>query len=133
LIAESSAGSSTEVGAEVSNESRTDVGGTENVEQSANPAVKKRRNRWGDAPVEASAEGGSEAVSGAVEADETAKRIRKSRWSTADASAEIAPLSQEVIQSTMMLKVQLEQTTQRLVTVNQDAARYDLFCTYIMK
>jgi splicing factor 1 len=102
--------------------------------------VKKRRNRWGAAPADiadgtaSTAEGAAAAIpssSGEGETDAEAKKSRRSRWSSADVTLVptlplITPLSQEVIQQTMVLKVQLEQISQRLVTVVQDAARIGL-------
>ena len=103
-------------------------------------SVKKRRNRWGAAPavVPTSETIATDATSIAVatsstdaEVDSDAKKSRRSRWSTADVTLVptlplIMPLSQEVVQQTMVLKVQLEQIGQRLVTVAQDAVRIGL-------
>jgi splicing factor 1 len=106
-------------------------------------AVKKRRNRWGAAPVEtATTEGSAEGVTpeitaesseSIIAAEEAAikKQRRSTRWSAAEvtnvpAFVPIAPLTQEVIQQTMVLKVQLEQIGSRLVTVLQDAVRISL-------
>ena len=124
--------------------------GDEEVIQTADidqPVKKQRRNRWGAAPIpDATTQMGSSTVvvaaeicttlstmegSDAVDADAESKKSRRSRWSTADVTlvplvAPIATLSQEVIQQTMVLKVQLEQIGQRLVTVAQDAVRISL-------
>jgi splicing factor 1 len=109
-------------------------------------AVKKRRNRWGAAPIEtASTEVFAEGVTPEIQpisaassesniaAEEAAikKQRRSTRWSAAEvtnvpAFVPIAPLTQEVIQQTMVLKVQLEQIGSRLVTVLQDAVRISL-------
>ena len=66
-----------------------------------------------------------------ADVDAEAKKSRRSRWSSADvtavpALAAIVPLTQEVVQQTMVMKVQLEQIGQRLITVAQDAARISL-------
>lgn len=123
---------------DVSNEenSKTELSSSGNESQ----AIKKRRNRWGAAPVEAtSTEVSTEGVSPqtvlaeSIAAEDAAvkKQRRSTRWSAAEVAnvptfAPIVPLSQEVIQQTMVLKVQLEQIGQRLVTVLQDAVRISL-------
>lgn len=106
---------------------------------SENSVVKKRRNRWGAAPAEIAGETASSAEgvvaamssSGECDTDAEAKKSRRSRWSSADVTLVptlplMTPLSQEIIQQTMALKVQLEQISQRLVTVAQDAVRIGL-------
>ena len=104
----------------------------------ADKTVKKRKNRWGAVPTSDATssatvanEQASTVTSSEVDADAEAKKPRISRWSTADVAvvptlAPIAALSQEVVQQTMVMKVQLEQIGQRLVTVAQDAARISL-------
>jgi splicing factor 1 len=118
----------------------TTVNEESNENGDADKSVKKRRNRWGAAPavVTDSATTATDVTSIAaatsrveVEVDADAKKSRRSRWSTADVTLVptlplIMPLSQEVVQQTMVLKVQLEQIGQRLVTVAQDAARISL-------
>ena len=104
--------------------------------------VKKRRNRWGAAPASdatnsVNVTGDETSIlvtpsgNGEADVDAEARKLRRSRWSTADVAvvptlAPIAALSQEVVQQTMVMKVQLEQIGQRLVTVAQDAARISL-------
>ena len=112
------------------------------VGDSEKSVVKKRKSRWGAAPADiaggaaSTAEGVAAAVpssSGEGDIDAETKKLRPSRtrWSSAEVTLVptlplITPLSQEVIQQTMVLKVQLEQISQRLVTVAQDAVRIGL-------
>jgi splicing factor 1 len=126
--------------ADESSVATTTVNEESNENGDADKSVKKRRNRWGAAPavVTDSATTATDVTSITaatssveVEVDSDAKKSRRSRWSTADVTIVptlplIMPLSQEVVQQTMVLKVQLEQIGQRLVTVAQDAARISL-------
>ena len=126
--------------ADESSVATTTVNEESNENGDADKSVKKRRNRWGAAPavVTDSATTATDVTSIAAatssvegEVDSDAKKSRRSRWSTADVTLVptlplIVPLSQEVVQQTMVLKVQLEQIGQRLVTVAQDAARISL-------
>ena len=120
-----------------------DSNGNDEVVQSADAeklVAKKRRIRWGVAPADPSAGAAtaSEAFSSAAyprsgegDVDVDVKKPKTSRWSTADVTVVptlpmIIPFSQEVVQQTMVLKVQLEQIGHKLVTVAQDAARIGL-------
>lgn len=105
---------------------------------------KKRRNRWEDAEEakvvadpqidnvstivnSSSATTLAEtSASSVVEGEEAAKKARKSRWGSASEKAvpvagPLAMGSEEVLQQVVILKLQLQQTGQRLLTVVQDA------------
>lgn len=123
--------------------SLSDANGSDEVVQSADAeklVARKRRMRWGVAPADASLGAATVSVTsssapqpGCGEGDIVVdvKKSKPSRWSTADVTVVptlpmIIPFSQEVVQQTMVLKVQLEQIGHKLVTVAQDAARIGL-------
>lgn len=109
---------------------------------------RKRRNRWDDAsestpdtpaiclPVE-----GSTLPTNGIKSetsDDAVKKARRSRWATAEeppaaiqapafpATAFAVPImSEEVIQQSLVLKLQLQQINQQLLTVVADAARIE--------
>ena len=108
---------------------------------------KRRRSKWSAAPDAV----GSSAVpvstlsslgskfSDAMAPDDdkdASKKQRRSRWTTGEENASIptlngiiqppAPITQEVVQQSMVLKVQLQQVADKLLTVVQDAIRIDL-------
>lgn len=74
---------------------------------------------------------GSTSVSDNTVADEGAKKARKSRFGAAPAptnglqNSQINLMSQEAIQQMVVLKLQLQQLTEKLQTVAQDAARIE--------
>ncbi len=94
---------------------------------------KKRRNRWGDPVVaedSSAAPSSDSAGTAAPAAGEEGKKIRKSRWSTegpagsAGPSAPPAP-SQDQLQQTIVLRMQLQRISDALLTVAADAARIE--------
>ena len=108
---------------------------------------KKRRSKWSAAPdalagsiVQSNPLAGLGLKCNDVTAHEddkdTSKKQRRSRWTTGEENASIptlsgiiqppAPISQEVVQQSMVLKVQLQQVADKLLTVVQDAIRIDL-------
>lgn len=118
---------------------------TDNVEPSNAP--RKRRNRWGE-PQESTNDISTTTSSSVPDNQETkdekgtdggnpenneesAKKARKSRWASSEnipkaallpgMTGLIAPLSEEVVQQTVILKLQLAQVSQKLLTVTQDA------------
>eukprot|EP01039_Chlorochromonas_danica_P000512 gene512-551_t len=111
----------------------------ENIEEKGEPQVRKRRNRWdtdNSSPNETTTQDNS-GDTAAVVAEENSKKVRKSRWGAAEPNP-IAPLgappslslavpviSEETIQQTLVLKLQLQQVNQRLLTVTQDALRIE--------
>jgi len=84
---------------------------------------------------DASSKASSALDDGAAEAA-AAKKQRRSRWSSAedgpvlqtagDAAAVPIAITQEVIQQTLVLKVQLQQVSDKMLTVVQDAARIEM-------
>src|SRR5690606_19492430 len=116
----------------------TDASTTAGSEQ-PQPPVKKRRNRWGDAPaapVDGDSNGATSTENGGSAAEPEKKR--RSRWSQAAENVAAGPvgvptglpiltaapttaLSQEKLQQTIVLQMQLKQCNDRLLTVAQDA------------
>lgn len=96
--------------------------------------VRKRRNRWDDDSESAGdirqpdISADVDKVNTEPKSSEDTARKRKSRWGGVDTSAAASsnPIaSEEVIQQTLVLKLQLQQVTQKLITVAQDAVRIE--------
>lgn len=99
----------------------------------------KKKNRFSDAPVEAAADPVSGSASSTSDLPVapvlTAPKARKSRFSSEPAAPAVAPvlsmplpaapkvevMTQETLQHIMIMKIQLQQITERLTTVVQDA------------
>ena len=125
------------------------------VASASGDGMRKRRSKWGTAPQDdgsnvgtvldataaaavaaASAANASKPSSSLDDDDAAAKKQRRSRWSTAEdgpvvqtaGGAVKAPIAitQEVIQQTLVLKVQLQQVSDKMLTVVQDAARIEM-------
>lgn len=112
----------------------------ENTEEKGEPQVRKRRNRWdadNSSPNETTpAQENSGDTAATKAAEENCKKVRKSRWGAAEPnptaplgapslSLAVPVISEETIQQTLVLKLQLQQVNQRLLTVTQDALRIE--------
>lgn len=124
----------------------SDIKDSENTQGGEIP--KKRRNRWGDAAETSATElcstctpatdskPNEEDKSAADLAEDNAKKARRSRWGSAEQTTTpldpalsqtqipaipIPALSEEVLQQTVVLQLQLQQINQQLITVVRDA------------
>jgi splicing factor 1 len=106
--------------------------------------IRKRRNRWDDVPeteetkVEGTVNGGdSKPVVDEGKAEDT-KRARKSRWGSTEKAVVIPTVQQtlstqssgtltndEIVQQTLILKLELQQINQKLITVVYDAMKIE--------